>query len=151
MGTSSTFIVVAFKAALIDMVDALEALDGVQVGYHEEVGATARKERVWLGRCEGYIDPAAIRAGRQTRNEDFELDIRFRVTGASPKPEENEIRMAELVAAVESAIADDARMGGVVDGLISVTAAGYELETVLNGKQPLTDATLRVRAKARLQ
>ena len=148
--SAQTSTAVAYKRALLDVLEATPELSGIQVGYHPEVGPTARKERIWLGRVEGYTDPASINSGRRRRNEEFLLEVGLRVTGASPKPEENELRASEILAILENLFAADAHLAAV-PGTRHVIVVGYEVETVLNGKQPTTFATLRIQVKAHLR
>ena len=72
--------------------------------------------------------------------------------GSKPRssPQDNEARAVVLADAVETVIVEDPQLNNLT-GLLYCQITSMELSTVETGEGPLTEITLTIQAKARLQ
>jgi hypothetical protein len=106
MATTST--VPAARQALYTALVA--ALPSVQVSYSHP-GEAVERDTVYLGDARGRHDPATIKAGRRTRDEQYTLDVWVESTADGPDAREAFERCFVLKAEVEDVLADDASLG----------------------------------------
>jgi hypothetical protein len=145
MPLPSVSYVVAAKKALRTALAASPTLTGVQVAYADP-GDASRSEHVYLGDVEDHTStPAAMRAGRKSRDEDFTIPVVVRSARATQEAAEE--RTAALAAAVEGLLADDP--GLLADGS-TATLEGSSWLSQDNGRQTESTCTLRVRIRVRL-
>lgn len=110
-----TSIRTAAKARLATVLTA--ALSGVQVSYGWP-GQDVARETVYIGKTRGAYEHAGFQAGRKQREDRFTVDVWF--VAANPgqaTPLVAEQRVETLFAALDTALADDPRIGNTVSGL----------------------------------
>ena len=133
----------AIKANLKAAIVADASFSGVQVTYGD-AGATARRERVWLGATEiGSSETPAFRAGKQRRRESYTLHVWVEVILSGGTPEAAEARAIALASAVEDIVASDPKVGDT-PGLLFARCEGLELDTVehADGPRALVDVSI---------
>jgi hypothetical protein len=144
MSTSST--IVETKRALVQALRARPALSGVQVSYSHP-GRLVEGESIYMGGARGEHEPAAIRAGRKPRTEVYTLDVLCEVSRRGGSVEEAEARALELLAEVESVLAEDPQLGGRLQWAL---ASEIELDGGLTDDGAFVIGRLGVSCRARL-
>lgn len=142
-------IVVDVRKAIVTGLKARAGLSGVQVTYGWPGGDTAERERIFTNNPRATHDPAALKAGRNFREEQMEFDIVLQVEGVGLSPEETDDRAITLGAEVEEYVADNKNSLGVA-GLNWIVMARMELTNLYNDRGSLTEITYAVRYQARL-
>lgn len=98
------------RAALHNLIAAAPALAGVQVSYSHP-GDAVETDTVYLGDARGRQEPATIRAGRRSRDEEYTIDVWVETTVDGPSAADADVRVWALAAAVEDVVANDASLG----------------------------------------
>lgn len=120
---------VAVKQALVTVLDALPALDGVQVIYSGRVRDLER-EAIYFGKARWTNEFSAMRAGARIPRKEL-LTVAAYVFVATPggTPEDAEARAQALGAVMENALADDPAGSALgATGVKVVRAASGELD-----------------------
>lgn len=142
--------IVAVRSALVTGLDALSALDGVEVGFQYKAGSSAR-ERLWTARARFTHTPASMRAGRNFRDEVGRFDVAILVEGVGKSQEWTSARALTLGLAVEEYIADRKNNELAVTGLQTLVIEGEgQLNEMFNDSGHLAELTYPVRFTARL-
>lgn len=147
----------ATRSALVDVRKALvEALvaavndPSVDVTYGFAGGTDPRREQIFTDRARGTHDPAALKAGRNHRNERMEFDLVVLVAGVGLSPEETDERALELADVVETVVADHKSNELGVDGLNWLRMGRMELANRFAPNGSLTEITYTITYDARL-
>lgn len=141
--------IVAVRSALITGLDALSALDGVDVIYAWKFDQELPRERIFTGRARATHTPASLKAGRTFRNERMTFDLIVRVEKVDGTAEEADTRALVIGAVVEEYVADN-KTGLGVSGLNWITVSGMELNNLSNDRGNLTELTYSITYDARL-
>lgn len=144
-------IVVPVRRALVAKI--AEALDSPQVSvtYGWQGGETsARREQVFTNRPRATHDPAALKAGRNYRDETVDLDVVVLVGSPNAKPEDVDDRALAIGRVVEEVVADHKSNELAVPGLLWLRMTGFELNNMTGAGGSLTELTYTVRYFARL-
>jgi hypothetical protein len=148
MGTA----IVAVRKGLTDALNALAALDGVEVTYAYKVG-TKKRERLWTQDARFSQEPASLRPGKTFTNEVGTFGLRILIEGIGKSPDWTAERAVTIGAAVEEFVAihehwNNAALGVAINTL-TVQGDG-ELVEAFNDKGSLAELTYPVRYTARL-
>lgn len=143
MGTVSTVPVV--KDALVTTLDARVGLDGVQVA-REWPGDAIKAEAIWLGKVDGTHQIATMRAGRKDRAEEYRLEVIVSVVKNGVEAAEE--RAFVLLGEIESALADDPRIG--LTSINWATVADFESVTTRGQSGAVAEIRVFVEVNARL-
>lgn len=121
----------------------------VEVTYGFDFASEAA-EQVYTGRSRAETPPAAMKAGRNHRDElgEFDLNVRVRFLGGTP--EDADVRAFAIGAECEEWLADRKSNELGVSGLLSLLVAGWESDYVGIDSGAATVITYRVRWRARL-
>jgi hypothetical protein len=119
----------------------------VAYGYKAEWNAT---EKVFFGRSRAGTPPAALKAGRNHRNETAVMDLVVLVEYVGGDAEECDERTLAIGAEVETWIADRKSNELGVPGLTSLTVQSWELVSLFNELGCMTELTYKVAYNARL-
>ena len=145
-------VVVAVRKALVAGIRTAVNDPKVHVSYGWEGGdESSRREQIFTDRPRATHDPAALKPGRNFREEDMELDLVVRVAGVGKSPEQTDERAIALGLLVEEFIAD--RKAGEtlnVDGLIWLRVSRMELNNRYAPNGSLSEITYTLRYHARL-
>lgn len=116
----------AAKKALIDLLAALPALDGVQVAYSWP-GRSVERECIYAGRVTGPVQLAAMGGTRVSRQEDLVLNLHIVVDKVGQEDlEASDVRACALGAIVEELVAGNPTLG--VSGLKVASIVGVDLD-----------------------
>lgn len=116
----------AAKAALIALLDALPALDGVQVAYSYP-GRNVERECIYGGKVAGSVQLAAMAGTRVSREEDLVLNLHIEVDKqGEATTEDSDERACALGVVVEELVAGNPTLG--VTGLKVASVVGVELD-----------------------
>jgi hypothetical protein len=141
--------IVAVKQALITNLSALGGLSSVHISYAHP-GEKGRKENLWLGAVrDGEHEATALKLGRRRREENYEVELHVEVGGTQLSPERSEERAIVIGTLVEEYLADNPKMGGVINVLFAVVT-GIDMHTLNTTNGPLTQLMLTISVKARL-
>lgn len=144
-------IVVAVRQAVVADIATRLADPSVSVTYGWRGGdETRRREQIFTDRPRATHEPAALKAGRNFRNERMDFDIVVLVAGVGLKPEETDVRALELGAVVEDSIAENKGNELAVDGLNWLRMTRMELNNRFASNGSLTEITYTVTYDARL-
>lgn len=121
----------------------------VEVAYAYRFGSKAA-ERVFFGRATGDTPPAAMKAGRNFRDEVGRADLVVLVSRIGGDARDADNRATAIGAEVETWIADRKNNELGVTGLQNVVLDGWELVNLANDKGHMTEITYKVRWTARL-
>lgn len=139
----------AHLAALDDFNGTTAPEHAVEVSYAYPVNTSAA-ERVFAGRSRAEQPPAALRAGRNHRDEAGVFDLIVLVAAVGGSAGDAEERALEIGAEVEEFIADRKSNELGVAGLQTLRVDGWELVSLFNDRGHLAELTYRVRWTARL-
>ena len=142
--------IVAVRSALIAGLDALSALDGVDVIYAWKFDAELPRERIFTNRARATHAPASLKSGRTFRNEQMTFDLVVRVEGVDLTAEDTDTRALEIGALVEEYVADHNTLDGTVTGLNWIKVTGMELNNLSNDRGNLSELTYSIAYEARL-
>jgi len=121
----------------------------VEVSYAYKFGSHAA-ERVFFGRATGETPPAAMRAGRNFRDETGRGDLVVLVSRIGGDGRDADTRAIAIGEQVETWIADRKNNELNVTGLQNLVIDGWELVNLANDKGHMTEITYKVRWTARL-
>lgn len=140
----------AVIAGLADVFEATEPLVSVTYGWQGS-DDTARREQIYTANARASHDVAALKTGRNFREEQMDFDISVFVSAVGQKPEDAEQRAADLALVVEEFIADRKGNELGVAGLKWMHVTEYASDYRI-GEQggSLAITTLTVRYNARL-
>ena len=146
--------VVAVRKALIEGLAAVVAVDNprVSVTYGwQGSDDTASREQIFTNNARASHEPAALKTGRNFRDEQMDFDIVVLVLGVGQRPEESDQRAADLALLVEEFIADRKSNELGVAGLNWITVTDYALNYLIAPEGgSISEATITVRYRARL-
>lgn len=132
------------------LVAANEKKVGVTYAY-EGSDETRRREQVFTNRARATHDPAALKPGRNFRDEVMDFDIVVLVISPGKKPQESEARAFEIGQFVEEFIADRKSNGYLeVAGLQWIRMVSMEVTPALRPDASITEIVYTVRYSARL-
>lgn len=144
-------IMVAVRKAIIAGLADLPGLADVDVSYQWGRLDEQPRERIYTNRAVFNHSPAALRAGRNYRNESGSFDLVVVVAGIGLEAEETGERALELGALAEEWIADRKSDQLGVPGLITLQVAGQgALNEMFNDSGTLAEVTYPVAYTARL-
>lgn len=137
----------ALKRLLIDRIDALPALKGVQVKYTYP-GRDLERECVFGGKVVAEMQPAAMRhGGLQPRTETIQLSLHLYVMNpGEDNADATEARIVEIGTAVEEFIAGNPVLADDLPGLQSIWVSGYELESGLDDEDAISSLDYQITA-----
>lgn len=143
---------VAVKKAIVTGLTAAISDSNVSVTYGYQGGdETVRRDQIFMDRARVTHDPAALKTGRNFRNETAEFDVVILSAGVGIKQDACDTRAFALGQLVEEFIAD--RKGGEtlnVTGLNWIRVTGFD-HTPLNAPNGcLAEIRYHVRYDARL-
>lgn len=115
-------------------------------GYKDD----ARREQIYSGRASATHDPAALKDGRNFRNERMDFDISIIVMGVGTSAEQVDERAMRLQRVVEEFIADHKNNEIGVAGLQWMRVSRVEFEPRFNADGNLAIVTVTVTYQARL-
>lgn len=139
------------RKAVIDGLAALPALADVRCAYAYEFGEEAQvRERIFTDRARAQTPPAAIRSGRNHRDETTDFDLVLLVEGVGMSAYETDERTAVLQTAVEEWLADRKSNELGMTGLNWIRAERWESTNLGNDRGSLTEWRLTIRYNARL-
>lgn len=144
MNTSTTPTV---KQAIVTVLAARAGLAGVQVKYAHP-GNLIAFEAIFLGQARGRHDIAALRQGRKPRDEEYAIDLFVAAGKDGGDVQASEARAFALLGEVESALADDPKLGTSV--LHWAKAGEWELDSELTPEGAVSVIRLEIDCKARL-
>lgn len=121
----------------------------VAVAYGYNMG-THDTERVFTGRSRAEQPPAAMRSGRNYRDEAGTFDLIVIVEYVGGDPEDAEERALAIGAEAETWLADRKSNELGVTGLQTLRVDGWDLVHMGNDRGHLAELTYRVRWTARL-
>lgn len=136
-------------AGLADFNGTTDASQNVEVSYGYFPTSDAG-ERVFTNRGRGDTPPAAMRSGRNYRNETatFELVVLVAMPGGSP--EDAETRALEIGLKAEEWLADRKSNELGVTGLNTLVVESWELAGLGNDHGNIAELTYQIRYTARL-
>lgn len=144
-------IVVAVRSAVVAGLVGAIAEPKVSITYgYQGADDDRRREQIWTDRVRSTHDAAALKTGRNFRDETLEFDIVILVAGIGLPPEDADARALELGTAVEEFVADRKSNELGIAGLQWIRTIGFELNNGFNGKGSLTELRYTVRYYARL-
>lgn len=108
-----------------------------------------RREEIYTNRPRATHDPAAMKSGRNFRNEEMEFDIVLMVSDPTLAPEDLDTRAMTLGTFIEEFVADR-KNSLAVPGLNWIRMSGFEMENRNMQTGSLTLAQYTVRYDARL-
>lgn len=143
-------LIVTVRSAVIDGLDALAALNGVTVSFAWKLGDKGR-ERIFTRRARFTHGNAALKAGRNFRDESGEFDLVILVEGVGLSQEATSERALALGLVVEEWIADRKSNALGITGLQYITVnGGGELNEMFNDRGHLAELVYPIRYQARL-
>lgn len=124
---------------------------GVSVTYAWE-GAKddSRREQVFTNNARATHDPAALKAGRNFRNEDMTFDVVVLVIGVGLPPDETDARALDIGEVVEEFIADRKSNELGVTGLNWIRVADFASQNLTHPDGSISELTYSVTYSARL-
>lgn len=124
----------------------------VAVTYsYEGSDETRRREQIFTNRASATHDPAALKPGRNFRDEVMDFQIVVLVVSPGKKPQESEARAFELGQYVEEFVADRKSNGYLgVAGLQWIRMVSMEVTPALSDNASITELIYNVRYTARL-
>lgn len=115
MSTTST--VVSLRAALVTALEAARSGDLANLQISRRwPGPDTEAEGIYLGAAAGSSEIASLKAGRQHRNERFQLEVILQAWRAAETPDTAdlvELRLWEMKALLENVLADTPTVGVV--------------------------------------
>lgn len=142
--------IVAVRSALIAGLAPLGSLRGIDVSYQYRAGSESR-ERLWTQRARFELNPAALRAGRNYRDEVGLFDLVILVEGVGQTAEWAATRALEIGLVVEEYVADRKNNELDVVGLQTFQMKGEgALIEAFNDSGNLAELTYPIRYTARL-
>jgi len=136
-------------AALPDFNGATDPEHRVEVTYAYTLGSAA-SERVYTGRSTADTPPAALRSGRNHRNEDGVFDLTILVALVGGSQEDADARALAIGAKVEEWIADRKSNELGLTGLVSLRIDSWDLVGLMNDHGCMAELEYKVRWTARL-
>lgn len=148
-------IVVDVRRALVDGLSDVfnaAALDSVSCTYGWQGGDdTARRDQVFTDRARATHEPAALKAGRNFRNERMEFSLVVMCLGVGLKPEETDDHVIELGQYVEEYVADHKQgEGWGIPGLNWIVVSAMELNNRYASEGSISEITYTITYDARL-
>lgn len=143
-------IVVEVRKALVAAIKTKVNDTSVSVTYGWSGDDDSRRESIFTHRPRATHDPAALRSGRNYRNEEMEFDVVILVLGVGKSPDENDTRALVLGTAVEETVADHKSNELGVAGLNWLRMVDMELNNRFASTGTITEITYTVRYSARL-
>lgn len=144
-------IVVPFRKALVAGLKVAINDKKVSVTYGWQGGEDdRRREQVFTLRPRATHDVAALKAGRNFRDEEMDLDVVVLIAGVNKLPEETDTRALEIGKVVEEFIADRKNNELGVTGLQWMRVTGFELNNMYGSSGSMSEITYTVRFRARL-
>lgn len=112
---------------------------------------TARRDQVFTDRARADHDAAALKAGRNFRNEQMEFSLVILALGVGMRPEDLDDHVMELGQIVEEYIADN-KSGETfgIEGLNWIRVSGMELKNQYASEGSLSELTYTITYDARL-
>lgn len=111
---------------------------------------TRRREQVFTNRASATHDPAALKSGRNFRNERMDFDIVVLILGVNRSTEETDQRALEIGQCIEEFMADHKNNELGVPGLQWIRMARMELNNRFATTGTITEITYTVTYDARL-
>jgi hypothetical protein len=146
----------AIKTGLATAYAALASFNGataperkVEVAYGYDANSSAA-ERVFMGRSRADTPPAALRSGRNYRDETGFFDLTVLVAYVGGSAEDAEDRAMAIGQVAEEWIADRKSNELGVTGLQTLRIDGWDLEPMFNDRGHMAVLVYRVRWTARL-
>lgn len=147
----ASIVVAVRKAVVAGLTTALAGESSVSVSYGWLGGdETRRREQIYTNRVRGTHEPAALKAGRNFRNEQMDFDLCLFVADPTKAPEDVDTRVMELAVVVEEYLADRKSNELGVTGLNWIHVTGFELENRLMTTGAASLAVWKVSYNARL-
>lgn len=148
MATGST--VYTVKAAVVALLQANSALQGVQITHSYPGEAAIKREAIYLDRpVIGRHEIANMKAGRKQRNETYALPIGISVVKPKGTVADAEQRAFDLLQEIEDMLADDPSLGDV-DGVVHATAGDFRMVSDYTSEGAACVITFDVDVDARL-
>lgn len=140
------------RNGIVTALAALPALEDVNVSYAWEFGdASQVRERIFTNRARANTPPAALKAGRNHRDETATFELVVWVEGVGLSSYETDARAGELAQVVEEWLADNkAGTALAITGLNWLRAESWECHNLGNDQGSLTELSLSVTYNARL-
>lgn len=144
-------IVVSVRRAVVEgLRDAIND-PKVSVSYGYQGGDDdKRREQVWTDRARSTHEPAALKPGRNFREEVLDFDVVIWVAAVGKPPEDADDRALEIGVVFEEFMADRKHNQLGVTGLQWITVTGFELTNGYGPKGSLSELRYTVRYHARL-
>ncbi len=142
----------AVVAGLLDeFADQAPTFNGVSVTYAWEGGKDdARREQVFTNNARATHQSAAMRPGRNHRDERMSFDIVVLVLAPSKKPEDTDDRAFAIGQVVEEFIADHASNELDIDGLNWIEMSGFSAQNLVLPEGSVSELIYTVNYQARL-
>lgn len=138
------------KAIIAGIADEL-AEEKVSVSYGWRGGDDERREQIYTNRPRATHGPAAMKAGRNFRNERMDFDLVFLVMNPTEAPEDVDLRIMELVQVAEEYIADNKSGESFgIAGLNWIYVSAFEMQNQILPTGSMTVAQLTLTYDARL-
>lgn len=147
----------AVTTGLSEHLATLSAFNGAAVAEQSTVVsfgydfAALHREHVFTGRSRGETPPAALRSGRNKRDETGRFDLTVIVRSVGGGPEEAELRAEAIGAEVEDWIADRKSNELGVTGLLSLIVESWEADYAQLDTGTAAIRTYTVRWTSRLE
>lgn len=153
-------IIVAVRSAVVEgFATHLAALDdfngttapehAVEVSYGWQFGSRTA-ERVFTGRASATTPPAAVRAGKNHKNESAQFEVTVLVEYVGGSPEDADSRALAIGEQFEDWIGVRKSNELGVEGLLSVAVVGWELTNLGNDSGSMTELVYTVAYHARI-
>jgi hypothetical protein len=152
---------VAVRKAVVDGIEehlaSLSGFNGTAAAERETVVrfgydfANRHREHVFTGRSRATTPPAALRAGRNVRNEEGRFDLTVMVRSVGGDPYDAEARAEEIGSEVEDWLAERKGNQLEVDGLQTLVVESWEADYAQTDNGAAALRTYVVRWTARLE
>ena len=139
--------VVAAKSALVNALAGRPGLADVAVSYAWP-GDALERVALYLGNVTGRHDPAGMRAGRKSRDEEFVVEVFVEVRADGEPQEVADERAVAVAREVEDALADDPTLAS--SSLLWARVETYELRQSATTEGRWAGVRLGVRCRSRL-
>lgn len=144
---------VATRRALLDAIEAAlpaaSADEAVQVVFAWAPGLARFRRLIFTHQLRADHEPAGLRAGRKSRNEDGSFDVVCLVTIPGGTPEQAAEAAVGLAGVVESVCADQAD-SLPVEGLQWVVVSRVEVAEAASDSAAVAEAAVSIQFRARL-